>query len=338
MSYQLLRSSVVRGPAVLVINNGDGSTGDQYFFSKDDIHLEWGHSTFDVANSAYGVVDKRAKERMAKITFTPVGNITTGMATVLWPYIKGNFQPGDSALKNATSDPYVIVAPKAGAQYKFFGTTVTKQPEIMLSADKTQIGSVELTAIGQQGADWGGGTDGATGSGSLYLATTTTYGTILTSAALAVSSIKTGPYTATYGSSLGASGTFSTNAGFNLSFNSQMQPVETDEFGLFDWTIGDQSASVSCAPLDITADQIAAAIPMQSASRGASLQSGVDLVIDTTATVTTGLLYATLKNATIFQTGFTYNVASQRIPQLTFTTVRSLSSGSLGAPAIINIH
>lgn len=347
MSYSLTRVSVVRGPAVITINNGDGTTGDQYAFSQSDIKVEFGHSTFDVANSAFGVVDKRSKERMAKVSFTPVGSITANLVKIFWPYLQGTsssatFQTGDSALKLATSaDPYVIVTPRSGLAYKFYGAVVDKMPELVLAADKTQIGSISITCIGAQGADW----DSAN---SLYSTTSNTsgadYANALSAANFSVSSIKTGPYVGTYGAAAigsGATGVFSTNAGFTVSFNAQLNPVETDEFGLFDFTVGDIVASASCAPLDVSADQIAAIIPMQGsgASRGASLQSGINLLVDVPSGVTgTGLIYTTLTNATVFQTGWAFGIATQRIPQLTFQTVRQYSSGGLGVPATINIH
>ena len=351
MSYSVVRTSVVRGPAVLILNNGDAAVGDQYFFSSDSIKLEFGHQTFDVTNSAFGLVDKRAKERTCKITFTPLGEaMTSAKAKILWPYIAYNFQPGDSAFKNAATEPYIIVIPKSGAQYKFFGAVVSKSPTLMLAAEKTQVGSVEVTAIGTAGVDWAAsGSDGPTGTGSLYTATATTYATALTAANFLVATVKTAPYIGTYGTSIGsgATGTFSTNSGFTVSVNAQMQPVETDEFGLFDFTIGDVSASAQCAPLDVTADQISALIPMQTTSRGASLQSGINLVIDVPSSLpsSSGLLYTTLTNASIFTVGFEYNTASQRIPQLQFQTVRQFSpTGALGGspglivPATINIH
>ena len=345
MSYLLVRSSVIRGPAVIIINDGSsaGTGGDQYVFSQGDISVSFGHTTFDVTNSAFGIVDKRAKERTAKVTFTPVGNITTGLANIFWPYTTYNFQPGDSALKRATAqDPYITVIPKSGAQYQFFGAVVSKSPELMLAADKTQIGSLEVTCVGKQGVDWSAsGSDGPAGSGALYTAGATTYAAALTTANFSVASIKTGPYVGTYGSSLGAgaTGVFSTNSGFTVGFDVQMQPVETDEFGLFDFTIGSVVATATCEPLDVSADQIAALIPMQTAARGASLQSGVNLLIDVPSGVSSsGLIYSTLTNASVFQTGWKFNTAAQRIPQLQFTTVRQFSSGSLGTPASINIH
>jgi hypothetical protein len=344
-TYSLARSNVIRGPAVIIINDGStsGTTNDAYVFSQGDIRVEFGHTTFDVTNSAFGIVDKRTKERSVKISFTPVGNISTALANIFWPYITYNFQPGDSALKRATAqDPYVTVIPKSGAQYQFFGAVVSKSPEVMLAADKTQIGQLEITAIGKQGVDWSAsGTDGPTGTGSLYTAQANTYATALTTANFTVASIKTGPYVGTYGTTIGSgnAGTFSTNAGFTVGINTQMQPVETDEFGLFDFTVGDIVATATCAPLDVSADQISAAIPMQTAARGASLQSNINLLIDVPSGLTgTGLIYSTLTNASVFQTGWAFGTATQRIPQLTFTTVRQFSSGSLGAPASISIH
>jgi hypothetical protein len=264
------------------------------------------------------------------------------LAGLLWPYFNStyNFQPGDSAFKNATAgDPYFAVAAKSGEVYKFYGAIITKQPEMMLAAGKTQVGSCEVTCVGKQGVDW-------TAAASLFDTTGYTYAGILASANFTVASIKTGAYlgyyspTVPFGSSSG--GIFSTNDGFTVSNNVQLQPVQTDEYGLYDWTIGDISASATAAPLDVSPAEILSAIPMQGAGagRGASLQSGINLSIKPGPDGVTGtnLLQVVLNNASVFQTGFAYDTAAQRVPQLTFQTVRTYSSGALGVSATISIN
>ena len=342
MSYTLLRTQILRGPCAIVYNAQDAS-GDQYLFSQGDVKLELGHQTFDIVNSSFGIVDKRSQQRTAKVSFTPVGQIPSSTQVgLLWPYFNAtyNFQPGDSAFKNATGgDPYVAVVAKSGECYKFYGAIITKMPEIMLSADKTQLGGIEFTCVGKQGADW-------STAASLFDTTGYTYASVLTSANFTVSSIKTGAYLGFYSPSVpfgsSSGGYFSANSGFTISSAVQLQPVQTDEFGLYDWTIGDISASCSCAPLDVSPSQILSAMPMQGAGagRGASLSLGLNLTVSPSpqGASGTGLLQVQLNNANVFNTGFDYNTSAQRIPQLQFTTVRTYSSGGLALPAVITIN
>ena len=145
---------------------------------------------------------------------------------------------------------------------------------------------------------------------------------------------------------IGNAGLFSSRDGFTVDFNVELQPVETDIYGLYDWTIGSIVATATCASLDVTADQIAAVMPLQGTytaagpaafpgqtaglnyDRGASLISGATLTISPANSAVSGRTVV-INNATVLQTNWAFGLATQRIPQLQFTSIRSLSSGSI---------
>ena len=66
------------------------------------------------------------------------------------------------------------------------------------------------------------------------------YASDLAGSGFTVSDIQTVPYVGNYSfvPQIGNAGLFSSRDGFTVDFNVELQPVETDIYGLYDWTIG----------------------------------------------------------------------------------------------------
>jgi len=309
----LTRLSIIRGPAVIIYTPAVGSPTT--LFSKGDIQLRLANQTFDVATSLFGVVDKRTNQRSVEITFTPTGELTSANAAVLWPH--GSKNPGDSLI--GAGNPTIQIIPKTGYQYTFYGAVVTKQPQIMLSSTKTIVGAVTYTCIGQEGVLW-------SSAGSLYTQATANFGTY----AFNPSAIRTCPYSGAWGTGPVLAVT-DTKDGWTVDFNVAITPVEADAYGIVDYTVGDNVATASCTPLTISESVLTPILNMQGtgADRGQSLLSGNDLAITPTNGTPTGSANVTLKNSSILQIGYDYDLQATRVPQIQFTTIRELVTNAL---------
>ena len=309
----LTRLSIIRGPAVVIYTTAGGSATT--LFSKGDIQLRMANQTFDIATSLFGVVDKRTNQRSVEITFTPTGELTTAFCGVLWPH--GSKNPGDSLI--GAGNPTIQIIPKTGYQYTFYGAVVTKQPQMMLSTTKTLIGSVTFTAIGKEGVLW-------STAGSLYDQATANFGTY----AFSASNIRTCPYSGSWGSGP-VLALADTKDGWTVDFNVSTTPVEADSFGIVDYTVGDNVATAHCTPLTVSESTLTAFLNLQGsgADRGQSLLSGNDLAITPTTGTPVGSANVTLKNCSILQVGYDYDLQALRVPQIQFTSIRTLVTNAL---------
>jgi len=327
----LTRASIIRGPAVLIYTSLSGVATTLY--SQGDIQVRLANQTFDIQTSLYGVVDKRTNQRSVEITWTPTGELTTAMAAVLWPH--GGKNPGDSLFGGEPSSatyPSLQIIPKTGYTYTFYGAVVTKQPSMMLSAVKTIVGSITFTAIGKEGILW-------STANSLYTEASTSFG----SYAFNPASIRTTPYVGGWGATASYSvptwtltGTnalaiYDTKDGWSLNFNVATTPVEADEYGIVDFTVGDNVATATCSPLTISETNLTTILNMQStgADRGQSLLSGFLLSIVPSNGTPSGSANVTLGNCSILQIGYDYGLQANRVPQIQFTTLRYLTTNVL---------
>lgn len=307
----LTRASIIRGPAVIQYTAQGGSAVT--LFSQGDIQVRMANQTFDIATSLYGVVDKRTSQRSVEVSFTPTGEINSTNVPVLWPH--GTKNPGDSLI--GAGNPQIVIIPKTGSQYTFYGAVVTKQPSIQLSTTKTIVGPVTFTCIGKEGVLW-------STANSMYTEASSAFGTY----AFSPAAIRTCPYSGVWGSTLT---TVDTKDGWTVEFNVATTPVEADSYGIVDYTVGDNVATATCSPLDVSETALTAILNMQgtNADRGQSLLSATDLVITPTTGTPVGSANVTLSNCTILQIGYDYGLTSTRVPQIQFTTMRYLATNVL---------
>jgi len=327
--------SIIRGPPVIIYTPAVGSPTTLY--SQGDIQVRLANQTFDIATSLYGVVDKRTNQRSVEITWTPTGELTTAMAGVLWPH--GSKNPGDSLI--GAGNPQIQIIPKTGYQYTFYGAVVTKQPSMMLSAVKTIVGPITFTAIGKEGVLW-------STNNSLYTEATASFG----SYAFSPSSIRTTPYVGGWGATASYSvptwtltgspslAVYDTKDGFSVNFNVSTTPVEADEYGIVDFTVGDNVATATCSPLTVSETTLTAILNMQNtgADRGQSLLSGNLLSIVPSNGTPSGSANVTLGNSSILQIGYDYGLIANRVPQIQFTTLRYLTSNVLQPAYAITVN
>lgn len=300
----MLRSAIIRGPAVVTFN---GAT----FYSKDDIQCEVDEATFEIMTSLYGVIDDRVSHREARITFTPCGEWETTAIGVLWPY--ANYLIGQSLF--GTDTPLVIVD-QTGKRLTFQAAAITKSPDVILSATKTTIGSVTFSCIGKDNTPW------ATADSFVKVET----GISFPASLLDPAKIWTAPWSAAWGSS--PFDAIETVDGWNISFQLDASPFEIDSQGIIDYTFGKLTVVAKCKPVGIAESALIAALGIQStgAIRGRSLQAianNNDLVFSSSG-ADSGL---TVFKAAPRRSNIVFGATANRLGEVEWVATRKLAAG-----------
>lgn len=305
----MTRATLIRGPALVEYDS-------MYYYSKDDISVTVDTDSFNIDTSAYGLVDRRQKERRAEISFTPVGEWDSGIAAKILPYSATAF---GASLIGATDKPLVIwcLGNDSGKKITFANAFISKLPSLTLSATKTIFGSVTFTAIGAQDTAW-------SGANSLYTVAT---GQTLPSVALSPAAILTQAYTAAWGAKSAPWNAIQTVDGWTVDFNLSVEPHETDADGILDYCMTQIEVSARARLAGITEDQVLTEMLLQGtgAARGKSLGTiGADLAITGT---TFGTL--TLNVACIRRAPFVFGSGANRVGEVEFVAARTLTTGAI---------
>jgi hypothetical protein len=321
----IVRNQIIKGPAKITYR---GAT----FFSRDDVNLELGYDTFDIASSAHGKVDERAVARRANVSFTPIGEWTD--LAVLWPY--GSFNMGQSifhppnypSAPNTGADQALVIHSIAGEQITLHSAAITQMPDLDLSAQRTAIGNVSFSCIGSDNVAW------ETANSLMTVATVAFNQDDL--GLLNLASIKTVPITAVWAGAAAPWDAIQSISGFRVSFNLATNPIETDTDGVVDMIVANVGVQASFQPLGVTETELVAAMSIQgntAVKRGASMQAlgaltGTDLTLSGPAT---GDPEIALTEVFLKSGGISWGAASPRMGQFTFIATRTFVGGT-GAP------
>lgn len=311
-----------KGACIVVFN---GVT----FFSQDPVKVSTAYETFDISTSAYGVVDKRLKQLVTKVSFTPAGELEgtspSSVLETLFPHI--NPVLGSSAMPSASLD--LVVWPMNGKEkITYSNAYVSKMPSLTLSAQKTLFGSVEFSSFGKDNDAW-------TSAAHLY----TLADAAFTSTALGVSAIKTVPYTASWGALSAPWAAIQTIDGWEVSFETALDAEEEDGAGVYDYTYGvGQGVTATCKPIGLTVADIHAVMALQ----GTGVDRGTSILAkknDLTITGGSTNVIAVLKNMTIMEAPHTYDrgLGAHRIDSLTFKHQRNYTSGAMDVLATLGV-
>ena len=302
------RESFVRGPAKIVFDAGGGTPYS--FQSKGGVQVKWNYSTFNIDTDLGGKTDERIADRLVEITFTPSGDMAN-MAQLFPLSNNGNFI-GSSVF--GPTDKILRIAGADGRKLEFTNAAITKMPELQLGATKTAFGPVTFTALGQENTDW------ATANSMFTEAA-------LAWAAPAAETIITEPYAVAWGAAPWDA--IETADGVRVSFNAQLQPVQTDKHGTVDYTYGTLEVSARFQPLGISLAQLTAKldgiVQGVGAKRGKSIKTATDFVVTGTG------LVCTLKKAALKNPSLQWGTVSPRIPEIELVA----TLGAVGDPLFI---
>ena len=223
---------IIRGPALV-------THGTVKLYSQADITVTIAPETFEVAASLGGYTETRQKDRIAQITFTPVGEYDSTILATLYPYaataIGGKLFP-------ATAVPLTIQSVD-GKLYTFVCAAVTKMPDLICSPTKTMFGPVTFTALGLITAV---GTGEAWSVANSFLDITSVAWVPATHAAdLTLAGIITSPWSAEYGALGVGAGNFAammSEDGWTCSFEMTTTPDEVDRHGIINYQLNSMRA------------------------------------------------------------------------------------------------
>ncbi len=235
--------NIPRGPAWISWNG-------LKIYTKDVIAVEVDSSPIEIETSAYGPVDQRFNDRVIKISFVPVGQWGTtyygAAGATLWPYTCGSVAVGTSlSTQNAGSSyPMVINSLSGSAPLKITlpNAFITKEPSIMLTPSKTQIGACEFTALGTIATAW-------SGAGSLFAEGSAT----VDPATFSDSTVPTQAWTGSFSNSVtNFSVMDTTDDGFSISTELKIAYIKTNVLGTVDATFGGAKVTASFTPVGQT--------------------------------------------------------------------------------------
>lgn len=235
---------IIRGPAVV-------THGTTKLYSQGDVTVNIAPETFTVASAIGNHTEERQKDRIATISFTPVGEFESAILAALYPYtatvMGGKLFP-------ATAVPLAIQSVD-GKLYTFVCTAVTKMPDLICSPTKTMFGPVTFTALGLITTI---GTAESWATANSFLDITSNAWVAATHAAdLTWANVTVSPWSAEYGAVGVGAGNFAammTEDGWTCSFDMGTTPDECDRHGIINYQLTSMRATAKAmliGPTDI---------------------------------------------------------------------------------------
>ena len=311
----MVRTTYVRGPAKIAFN---GVT----FQSRGDIKVVWKEETFNVESDLYAVADRRAKERTAEITFTPLGStIDWAAASILWPLSglsefvgQELFATYAAGVPTSVDLPLVITGRDSAVAgpLTFNSAAVTKMPDTIQSASATLVGPVTLTAIGIDNHTWAQ-------ANSLW-----TVGSPAAWSGPTAPTIVVQPYVVTWPISASApwNATLETASGVKTTYDMQLEPWGNDTNGISGMTIKGlgvtsrmQIRNIAMADLLGVFEGLLQGPTNGGAYRGKSIGTGATL-----SAIGSGVAVR-VYNACLQNPGLDWGASTARIPELEFVAV-----------------
>lgn len=306
------RTTVIMGPAIVTFN---GYT----YYTQANILVESTRETWEPATSIYGALTKRARgQAVTKITFTPVGALEqpTKYITMYTPASVGTVLFG-------TTDLPVVIQTLAGKQITWQSGAVSRPADLILSAQKTAWGPIEMMCIGKKATAL---TDPAVMAviSSLAFADTSFNSATVSSA----------PYTAALGALAAPFNGILSEDGFTISNNVTTAPRPIDSYGIVNWMITQVMASIRFVPANCDDADLWNLFQLQGSTAilpGQDVASlGQDLVITGGTTPTS--VSCTLKNVGPDKTTSRYGLNELRAGEVEMFSRKTITSGSGGGP------
>jgi hypothetical protein len=223
------RTTIIRGPAKITYDS-------QVFYSKGAVTLTFTNSSFEKTADAYGLVGRGKTDFQAVVEFEPVGEIEA--LTVLFPYASTAM---GADIYGSTDKPLVITA--VDSTWTIKNAAVTQMPSIRCTAQNTAFGSVQFTGLLDK-----------TGGDPTLEASYFTRG-----AGAAINGANFNPafiLAGNYGMVLDSIGNaFSSEAGFDISFETAFSPKLVDGFGTVGMSLTNVGGSISCIPVGVAQDE-----------------------------------------------------------------------------------
>jgi hypothetical protein len=311
---------IIRGPAVV-------THGSTQLFSQGDVTVNIAPETFEVQSSLGAYSETREKDRIATITFTPVGEFESAILSALYPYsataVGGKLFP-------AVAVPLTIQSTD-GKLYTFVCSAVTKMPDLICSPTKTMFGPVTFTALGLITAI---GTAEAWSTANSFLDITASAWNAATHAsALDWAHVYTSPWSAEYGAAGVGSGGFAammSEDGWTCSFDMGTTLDECDRHGIINYQLNSMKATAKAKVIGPTEAEVLTALRLSGAGavRGQSERSIANsrILKLTNAELTGGSLK--IYNAVLKSWNPVFSVTNSRHGEVEFQSTMNMTSGA----------
>jgi hypothetical protein len=210
----------------------------------------------------------------------------------------------------------VIIHSRAGKKLTFFNAAITGLPDLMLGADRTALGAMELTALKADGREW-------TDSDAFYALESVAY----SEPTIDRTEIKRVPYVGAWGSTF--TGLVAKDA-WTVNFALQTNDETVADYGTLDQTFQDLTVTAKCRPVNL-GEELLAQMRLQGAGAniGTSESVGKNLVI-----VGQGGLTVTLFDAMFIEGPLVWNGVELRAGEIGFQASRTNGTGALFSVAL----
>lgn len=251
------RQSIIRGPATVKLGTGP------VFYDKDGVDLIFEVDRFNIDTSAFGNVDERLNDTIARCTFTPAGEVSAADMALLYPYQSPTI--GDSIFGN--TDVPLEVHSVAGTKVTIPAGAITGMPDMMLSAGKTVFGAAEIMGIIKDNT-------ARSVANSVFDVSAVAFA----DTSFATANVKTVTYVGVFGSILPS---IVTEDGWTVTFDVGIVEHQVDDVGTIDATLESVGLLAKCKPINLSESDVLGALSIQGTgvARGATRRTGVDLVI-----------------------------------------------------------
>jgi hypothetical protein len=322
------------GPCMLTWKYPSGTTLGIYY-TKGDVMVKASMDLFDVQTSQFGNVDKRVRQRLIEVDFTPDGEWEADTGTSLFPY--ATILPGASLLSAygggaISQDSLLEVYGFDGTSFKMSNAYLTKMPSLKFTATDTRIGSATFSCYNADAVSW-------ETANSLYTLGTDAY--VLTG--FDRTKIRSGGCTAVWNVSALSTQTaltgfvataFETVDGITVDFDLAYKAFEIDTNGVIDLRFQRLDLTIKGQPVGPSVTDATNALKMQGsgATRGRSIQDVVaDIVINSGGTAIFTASQMSLKSVDL-----NYGTENNRIGNCEWVSNRTVSTGALVAAYTVN--
>jgi hypothetical protein len=311
----IARSNIIVGPAKIAFNSAT-------FFHNGDITLRHRPETFRIQPSGFTQADVRDNDRMIECDITPDGRWDANVIAAFWPHF--NAVPGKS-MATGTDLPLVITDANSHV-HTIKSAIVTKAPDLILSAERSALGSASFMGIVPDNVD----PDDA----DAYHTYATSAGTFADSG-FTLGAIKTQPYTAVWTGITGFSSAFVSIDGFTCSTEYQYTPFKIDGLGTVDLRLTGVRFTVRAKPIGISKANILAAARL--AGSGTALGSSRQATSAAlTITGADGVNWVTVDKAALVNGDeYVYSSSAHRQGDLVWEALMDLSSGAQNANVVL---
>ena len=293
------------GPAIVTYN------GVSWYF-KSGLEYEVVASTSPIQTDAFGEIAKVFKDRMIKLSGTPVGVIRSGDIAGQMP-----FQPANigASIFGATDTTLTVQTINDGQAITWTRGAIGKYAPMLLSATKGTIysGNMEFYCL----------------MASTFTLTGASAWNSITSAAFAdttfdQSKVRMGQYVAAWGSTSPFNSMIA-EEGFTFTPELSVKPLNVDNYGIIDYIVDSVTCSASFKAANLSEANVETMLALQGSGAmvpGAAIGDGGNSLI-----ITGPHLVATMPGAAPFSSKTPFGKGKLRYGELKFASVTTFTSG-----------